>query len=122
MSASIDNPVWTKIPYGIEPFYIDPETRTAWFVSEGTIKGQIPGSEAIQSIDLAPSDDTEAAAGYKITSSRVTGDFLVFLMENGNAGALNLQAMTVKLFSLGGIFSSPAIFRGTPLQRKAPIC
>ncbi len=106
MSASIDNPVWTKIPYGIEPFYIDPETRTAWFVSEGTIKGQIPGSEAIQSIDLAPSDDTEAAAGYKITSSRVTGDFLVFLMENGNAGALNLQAMTVKLFSLGGIFSS----------------
>jgi hypothetical protein len=105
MSASIDNPVWTTVDYAIEPFYIDPETGTAWFISDGTIKGQIPGYEATQSLDLAAAD-TEAATGFKITGSRVTGGFLVFLMENGNAGALNLQAMTAKLFDLDGVIAA----------------
>lgn len=90
-----------KYPLSFEPVFIDPETRTAWFIQQGILKSLDleSGSEKV----LLPSGEIEAMSqSDTITSHRISGNHLVFALQSGDAGVFHLQSHRIKVFDLDG--------------------
>lgn len=100
MTASIHDAQWKTEALQNEPFYVDCDSRTVWFVSNGTITKHVIGSETDTVLALEPPSGTEDASDTFITSYRVIGNYLACRLKNGDAGLLNLNEESLKYMSM----------------------
>jgi len=99
MFASADDAAWKTQLVQHEPFYINPDSGTIWYVLNGVIMKHVTANDQ----DTAIVPDSGAGNGGSqdayITDYRLSGNYLVFKMRNGNSGTLNLRTGKISVFN-----------------------
>lgn len=99
MTASLGDSAWKSEMIQHEPFYINPDAGTVWYVANGVIMKHVAGSDqdtAIEPDSRVEGDDLQDAY---ITDYRLVSNHLVFRMRNGNTGTLNMRTGKISVFS-----------------------
>ena len=85
-----------KCPH--EPFYINPDSGTVWYILNGVIMKHVMGND--QDTPITP-DQEAGNPGMQdtyITDYRLEGNHLVFRMRSGNSGTLNMRTGKLSVF------------------------
>jgi len=100
MIASTGDSGWKTELVQYEPFYINPDSGTIWYVLNGVIMKHVLAND--QDTAIVPESGTVNAGSQDtyITDYRLVGsNYLVFKMRNGNTGTLNLRTGKISLFN-----------------------
>lgn len=98
MTAFAGDSAWKTEIIQHEPFYINPDSGTVWYILNGVIMKHVMGND--QDTPITP-DQEAGNPGMQdtyITDYRLEGNHLVFRMRNGNSGTLNMRTGKLSVF------------------------
>lgn len=101
MTAFTGDSSWRAEAFRHEPFYINPDSETVWYVSNGVIMKHILGSNDDTAINPATASANGGLTDTQITDYRLVGNYLVFRMKNGYTGLMNMRTAKISLFNTG---------------------
>mgnify|MGYP000996657210 CR=1 FL=1 len=82
-----------------EPFYINADTGTVWYILNGVIMKHVIGNGQDTAIDPGSASGNDGMADTYITDYRLSGNYLVFRMRNGYSGTMNMRTAKIAIFN-----------------------
>ena len=92
MMASLNDDQWKTEAFQNEPFHVDYDSKTIWFVSNGVITKHVMGGETDTAIKPEPPSGAGNPSETFITGYRVIGNYLACRLKNGDAGLMNFKS------------------------------
>ncbi len=99
MTAYAGDPAWKTETARHEPFYINPDSGTVWYVLNGVIMKHVIGDDQDTAIDPGSAAGNGGMTDIYITDYRVVGNHLVFRMRNGYSGTMNMRTAKLTVFN-----------------------
>lgn len=99
MTAFTGDSSWKTEATDRESFFINPDSGTVWYISDGAIMKHVIGNNKDTAIDVASAAGNGGLADTGITDWRLVGNHLVFRMKNGYSGIMNMRTAKVSLFN-----------------------
>ncbi|NLW02489.1 MAG: sigma-70 family RNA polymerase sigma factor [Clostridiaceae bacterium] len=99
MTAYAGDNAWKSETVRHEPFYINPDSSTVWYVLNGVIMKHVIGSDQDVAIDPGFAAGNGGLLDTYITDYRLVGSHLVFRMRNGYSGTMNMRTANLKVFN-----------------------
>lgn len=96
MFASPDSGRWISETIQYDPFYIDYDSKSLWYVMNGAIMKHVTGSDTDTVIEPESQSSSRNGSEAYVTDCRVTGNHLVFRLKNGDVGLMNLGSAELK--------------------------